>query len=217
MKTPFDTFDQLLDRLGDIPVSRIRMNPAPGTATEKDVIEAESRYNRLCELIDGTLVEKALGFYESRLAVILITLLEQFLADHDLGIVLGEGGLMRVEPRQVRIPDVAFYSWDQFADRLLPRGQILDRVPDFAIEILSPSNTKKEMARKRKEYFMGGCRLVWEVDPIKKTIRVYTAPDESKLVRQKGTLDGGNVLPGFTLSVSRWFTRAGRRAAEREG
>jgi Uma2 family endonuclease len=214
MKSPFDTFDQFLESLGDIPLSRIRMNPLPGTATEDDVIHAETRYNRLCELIDGTLVEKPMGYYESRLGAVLIGFLELFLTDNDLGIILASDGMVRVEPRRVRMPDVSFLSWAQFPGRVLPPGAILDRVPDLAIEILSPTNTRKEMAGKRKEYFLGGCKLVWEVDPMRKTVRVYTAPDESKLVREKGTLDGGNVLPGFKLSVSKWFTRAGRRAAK---
>lgn len=210
----FNTFDELMDRIGDIPLSRIRLQPPPGTATEEDVIRAEGRFNRLCELVDGTLVEKPLGFYESRLAVTLIFFLELYSRDNDLGIVLGEAGLMRVEPKQVRIPDVAFYSWEQFPGRILPLGSILDRVPDLAVEILSPSNTKKEMARKRKEYFLGGCTLVWEVDPLKRTVRVYTSPDESTLVREKGTLEGGTVLPGFTLPVADWFKQAGQHGSE---
>ncbi len=210
----FNTFDELMDRIGDIPLSRIRLQPPPGTATEEDVIRAEGRFNRLCELVDGTLVEKPLGFYESRLAVTLIFFLELYSRDNDLGIVLGEAGLMRVEPKQVRIPDVAFYSWEQFPGRILPPGSILDRVPDLAIEILSASNTKKEMARKRKEYFLGGCTLVWEVDPLKRTVRVYTSPDESTLVREKGTLEGGTVLPGFTLPVADWFKQAGQHGSE---
>ncbi len=58
------TLADLRRRLGDISLDRIWFRPAPGTATEKDVIEAELRGNRLCELVDGTLVEKAAGFEE---------------------------------------------------------------------------------------------------------------------------------------------------------
>jgi Uma2 family endonuclease len=210
---PFERLSELLERLGDIAPERIRLDPQPGTATEDDVIHAEARYNCLCELIDGTLVEKAMGYYESRLGGLLFYFLEMFLEEHDLGIVTGESGMTRVEPGQVRMPDVAFYSWDHFPNRILPPGAILKMVPDLAIEVLSPSNTKAEMARKRKEYFFGGCKLVWEVDPEKKTVRVYTAPDEEKLVRERGTLDGGEVLPGFKLSVAKLFQRAGKRSA----
>jgi Uma2 family endonuclease len=207
----YERFSDLLERLGEIPPERIRLQPPPGTATEEDALHAEARYHRLCELIDGTLVEKTMGYYESRLAGVLFSLLDAFSRQHGLGFVVGESGLTRVEPGQLRMPDVAFYLWSHFPDRLLPAGQILEVVPDLAVEILSPANTKKEMARKRKEYFLGGTGLVWEVDPVKKAVRVYTAPDESKLVRGKGLLDGGSVLPGLQLSVADLFQRAGAR------
>jgi len=207
----YERFSDLLERLGDIPPERIRLRPYPGTATEEDAIHAEVRYNRLCELIDGTLVEKPMGYYESRLAGVIFSILDEFSRQHGLGFVAGESGLSRVEPGQLRMPDVAFYSWSHFPDHLLPAGQVLNLVPDLAIEVLSPGNTKEEMARKRKEYFLGGATLVWEVNPLKKTVCVYTAPDESRLVREKGTLDGGSVLPGFKLSVAQLFQRVGDR------
>src|SRR5262249_17430509 len=124
---------------------------------------------------------------------------------------LGEAGLMRVRPGQVRVPDVAFYSWEQFPNRLLPPGQILDLVPDLAVEILSPTNTKKKMTRKRREYFARGGKLGWEVYPKKRLVHVFTTPSEKTTVGKNGTLDGGTVLPGFTLSVKEWFERAGER------
>jgi hypothetical protein len=67
------TLADLRQRLGGIPLERIGFHPAPGTATEQDVVEVEARENRLCELVDGTLVEKAMGFEESRLAAELFT------------------------------------------------------------------------------------------------------------------------------------------------
>ena len=118
---------------------------------------------------------------------------------------------MRVNPEQIRIPDVAFYSWTHFPYRILPLGQILDIVPDLAVEILSPGNTQKEMARKRGEYFAGGATLVWEVCPETKRVDAFTDPDQATTIDENGILDGGNVLPGFTLSVREWFERAGTR------
>ncbi len=208
----FDTFSELWQALGKVPLERIRMQPPPGAATEEDVIRiCESRFGRLCELIDGTLVEKTMGFYESRVAGLIFRYLDEFAEEHDLGILTGEAGMLRVDPRQVRLPDVAFFSWKHFPGHILPAGQILNQVPDLAVEVLSPSNTRAEMERKRREYFLGGCRLVWEIDPVKKTARVYTAPDESKLVREKGKLNGGDVLPGFELSLAHLFECAGQR------
>jgi len=129
-----DTLEDLLKRLGDVPPGRVRLHPPPGTATEEDVIEAEARTGRLCELVDGTLVEKAMGYYESRLAVVLGAFLEVFLEGHDLGIVLGADALVRMQPRQVLLPDLSFFSWDQFPDRVLPRQAILV-LPGFVLPV----------------------------------------------------------------------------------
>src|ERR1700693_365569 len=120
-----ETMADLLEQL-HVPPERILLRPPPGKATEKDLLKTP----RLCELIDGVLVEKAMGFYESSLAAVLVHILITFVEKNNLGIVLGEGGLMRVSAGQVRIPDVAFYSWNQFPNKLLPEGQILDLVPD---------------------------------------------------------------------------------------
>jgi hypothetical protein len=78
-----------MGRVGELPPERIRMAPYPGRATEQDVIQAnESKLGRLCELVDGVLVEKAMDYYESRLASVLIWFIETFLNDHDLGFSL---------------------------------------------------------------------------------------------------------------------------------
>jgi Uma2 family endonuclease len=208
---PFDYAADLLTHLSDIPPHRIRLHPPPGTATERDVIEARGPS---CELIDGVLVDKPMGYYESRLGTVLAYFLEAFLEEHDLGIVFGEHGMVRVAPRQVREPDVSFVSWDHFPGRVLPNEQILSHTPDLAVEVLSPDNTVEEMKRKRREYFAGGARLVWQVYPEDRRVHVYTAPESFTELTEDQTLDGGEVLPGFTLTIRRWFERAGRRAAE---
>ena len=68
------TVADLLAALGPIPAHRVRSKPAPGTATERDVIEIEGREDRLCELYDGILVEKVMGFYEAYLATMIARL-----------------------------------------------------------------------------------------------------------------------------------------------
>jgi Uma2 family endonuclease len=201
------TMADLLGHLG-VPPHRVLLNPKPGQATEKDLLRCK---RKLVELIDGVLVEKAMGWYESRLATVLIVFIEIYLRQHRLGITVGEKGLMRVEPNQLRLPDVAFYSWKHFPNHKLPRGQILNIVPDLAVEVLSPGNTRKEMKRKRREYFNGGARLVWEVDTKKRRVAVYTAPDSVTILDENQTLDGGVVLPGFSLSIREWFAEAGER------
>lgn len=201
------TVADLINRLA-VPAERILLSPPPGTATEQDLLQSP----RLCELVDGILVEKAMGFYESRLAAALIYFLEHYLTTHPLGFVLDGSGMCRVDPSQVRLPDVSFYSWDHFPGKLLPADeQILNLVPDLAVEVLSPGNTVAEMERKRKEYFAGGTKLYWEADPATRTVSVYTSFKRHKVVDESGTLTGGAVLPGFELSVREWFEKAGKR------
>jgi len=204
------TLAELRQRLGGIPLERIWFHPAPGTATEKDVIEAEARGNRLCELVDGTLVEKAIGFEESRLAIELSYRVKSYLDQHDLGICVGADGMMRIAPGLVRIPDLSSIAWDRLPGRESPREPIPDLAPDLAVEVLSEGNTKPEMARKVREYFDAGVILVWLIDPRKRTARVFSTVEKSALVRANQALDGGAVLPGFVVPLSDLLDR-GRR------
>jgi Uma2 family endonuclease len=207
-----DTIAELVAHLGGIPLDRIRLRPAPGTATAADALAVERREGKLCEVIDGVLVQKTADYYDSRIAHLCGCFIERYLEQHDLGIVTGADGPLMVEEGQLRYPDLAFFVWDKFPDRVLPRDPILDHVPDLAIEVLSKSNTPREMRRKRREYFDGGARLAWEIHPVKRTVRVYTAFNQSTTLREGDALDGGDVLPGFTLSLATLFRRAGRRA-----
>jgi Uma2 family endonuclease len=204
----------LRQRLGGIPLERIWFHPAPGTATEKDVIDAEARENRLCELVDGTLVEKAMGFEEARVAGRLLYLVSSYLEQHDLGICVGADGMMRIAPGLVRIPNLSFISWDRLPGRESPQEPIPDLAPDLAVEVLSEGNTKLEMARKVQEYFDAGVILVWLIDPRKRTARVFSTIEKSTVVRADQALDGGTVLPGFVLPLSDLLDR-GRRPRQR--
>lgn len=198
------TIADLLDRFGPIPAKRIRTNPTPGTATEQDVIDIEEQESRLCELVDGVLVEKTAGIYESNLASRLIYFLNAFILKLDLGVVTAPDGMMRLTAGLVRIPDVSFISWNQLPDRRVPRVPIADLAPDLAVEIISPSNTTREMERKLQEYLAAGVRLVWYVHPGPKEVHVHTAERHDVLtIDQK--LTGCDVLPGFALPLQQLF------------
>jgi Uma2 family endonuclease len=211
MRPAVMTLADLVELFGPLPAHRLRFNTEPGTATEEDVLAVYAREKRLCELVEGVLVEKAMGYYESRLAIILGHLLETFLDQHPLGIVAGEAGMMRFAPGLVRIPDVSFISWGRLPNRQVPREPIPDLVPELAVEVLSANNTKQEMAGKLRDYFAAGVRLVWFVDPPARAVRVYSGPDQFELLPEDRTLDGGQVLPGFSLAVKDLFARAERR------
>ncbi len=161
--------------------------------------------DRLVELVNGVLVEKAMGYRESLIATILSQLLWNFLGQHPLGVVAGADGTLRLAPGLVRIPDVSFISWDRLPGRTVPRAAIPPLGPDLAVEVLSASNTPAEMRRKVAEYFDAGARLVWIIDPEARTATVYTAPQQSTIVTESGTLDGGDVLPRFAAPLRALF------------
>jgi Uma2 family endonuclease len=196
---------ELLERLGNVPGWRVRLHPPPGQATERDVLEIHARMKRLCELVDGVLVEKAMEFRESFLAASIIQILGEFVKRHKLGVVTAPDGMMRLASGRVRMPDVSFVSWDQLPNRRVPAEPIPDLYPDLAVEVLSESNTPAEMAIKRRDYFAAGTRLVWQVDPVNRTVGVFTAPDQSIIRDATSVLDGGEVLPGLAVPLADLF------------
>lgn len=210
----FKNVATLLKRLGGIDPARIRLDPPPGQATEEDLLRLNSKTNRLYELVDGVLVEKVMGYLEGSLATWISFLLQSFLIDHDLGNLAGADATVRLMPDLVRIPDLSFVRWERFPVRgQIPMTPIPDLVPDLAIEVLSKGNTKEEMTRKLKEYFLTGATLVWLVDPRSRTVRVCTAPDQSRTLAEGDTLDGGKLLPGLKLAVEQIFIRVPRGTA----
>ena len=142
------TLADVLQQLGGISPRRIRFRPAPGTATEDDVIKIHDREHRLFELIDGVLVEKVMGYWESVLAIELARLLGNFVRRRKSGTLAGEAGMLRLSPGLVRIPDLSFISRARLAHHRRARAPILPLAPDLAIEVLSEGNTPREMAQK---------------------------------------------------------------------
>jgi Uma2 family endonuclease len=197
----------LLAHLGGIAAERVRLCPPPGTATEKDVLRIEREEDRLCELIEGVLVEKVMGYPESKLALWIAHLIQSYLDENDLGELAGPDGILRLIPGVVRIPDVSFVSHERVAQCASASAPIPDLAPELAVEVLSEGNTSGEMARKLKDYFFAGTKLVWLVDPRRRTVEVCTAPDQSTTLTEQQELTGEPVLPGFRLPVAQVFAR----------
>ena len=146
-----------------------------------------------------------MGLSESLLAGALIEVLRGFVRPRNLGLVTAPDGMVRLAAGLVRIPDVAFISWERLPNRRVPTEPIPDLAPDLAVEVLSVGNTPGEMARKRQEYFSAGVQVVWQVDPHMRTVEVFAAPDQSTVLHETHILDGGTVLPGFTLPLPELF------------
>jgi Uma2 family endonuclease len=189
--------------LGDVPLERIIFDPLPGTATEADLLRIMDGEKRLCELIDGTLVEKAVGFWEGRVAGRLIRFMDAFAEEHRLGAVFAPDATMRMKSGHVRLPDVSFISSDRLPKTREPIPTIS---PDLAVEVLSESNTPREIALKLGEFFQSGTRLAWVVDPSVRTMAVYHSPDKpTRVIDDQGVLDGEQVMPGLVIVIAEIF------------
>ena len=195
-----------LRSLGNVPLDRIVMDPLPGTATEADLLRLVEG-DKLVELVDGTLVEKPVGWIESRIAMALAVALGNFITPRRLGYLAGADGTLRMKSGRVRLPDISFVSVDDVPGGILPAEPIPELPPTLAVEVVSESNTAEEMRQKTMEYFESGARLVWLVYPKTRSIAVFDQPaaEPARVVTDGDVLDGGEAVPGFTVEVSEVF------------
>jgi Uma2 family endonuclease len=124
-----------------------------------------------------------------------------FVEDNDRGTVASNdtGFITERDPDSVRGPDLSYWAKDRLKE--IPVGYI-DIAPDLLVEVLSPSNTSKQIRAKLKEYFAKGVRLVWVIAPEDRTLTIYRTPDEGRVLHDTATVTGEDVLPGFTCRVS---------------
>src|SRR5262249_21197814 len=109
-----------------------------------------------------------------------------------------------------RRPDVAFVSYQRWpANRPQPiSDNAWDVVPDLAVELVSPHHMSEDLLSKVLEYFQAGVRLVWVIYPKHRLIQVFDTPISLRIVTEGDILDGGSVVPGFSLVVSQLFDPA---------
>jgi Uma2 family endonuclease len=201
----FEDMGELLRRLGNISPKRVCTDPLPGLATESDLLRKHGRPHKLYELVEGTLVEKAIGHAESIVAAKLIVRLGGFIELHQLGYFSGSDDLIRLMPKVVRGPDVSFTSWTQRPEGTADTDAISDVIPSLVVEVLSKGKTRGEIAKKLKDYFFAGVQLAWVIDPKMRTAEAYTATDAKTAIPVDGELDGADVVPGFTLPLADLF------------
>ena len=200
-----DSLAELLHELGDVAAYRIRRYPPPGTATVEDVERIQAQEGRLFELVDGVLVEKAMGYRECVLGMAIGSYLRAFVLSAKLGFVAGEAGLVQLIPKLVRGPDVSVILASRLPGGKLPAEAVPLLVPDIVVEVMSQSNTLREMERKLGEYLSAGVRLIWYVYPEERVVDVYAGTSDARRLTAADLLDGGEVLPGFTLKLAELF------------
>jgi Uma2 family endonuclease len=154
------------------------------------------------ELVQGELVTMPpASMKHSRLSSLLIALIFNFDRDHNLGgWVTGEQGgyLLSTNPDTVRSPDVGYVCKARVG--LYQDGTYFPGAPDLVVEIVS-GESASELQEKIDEYFAHGTRLAWAFFPKTRTVHVYTSAIHIDILKAGDTLDGGDVLPGFSVPV----------------
>jgi Uma2 family endonuclease len=168
------------------------------------IIEQSERENRLLELIHGEIVEKVPTELHSIVSGNIFAELREFVKLRNLGRVVFEVRYaVPGDESNSRIPDVSFTA----TERLLPvveKGAV-PYMPDLCIEVQSSGDSPKKMRDKATYYLENGARLVWLVYPKKRLIEVQYPDGEFDMFSAGETLTGGDVLPGFTMPVSKAF------------
>ena len=158
------------------------------------------------ELIRGRLlVREPPGFLHGRVAMKLATSIATFVDRSKLGLVLAAetGFKLASNPDTVRAPDVAFISRERLPNPS-PQGYAA-LAPDLVVEVLSPSDRPGYVLGKVADWLTAGSRLVWVVDPARRSAAVYRADGTETFVAEEGSLDGEDVLPSFTCRLDAIF------------
>lgn len=180
-------------------MAAIAVNDAPSTLPNSDV---------LYEVVNGQIRElPPMGAFEVGLAKIVLVALDTFGQSQRIGEAYGEMLFLLDPAAKLELrPDVAFVSYNRWPKgKRIPQAAAWAIVPDLAAEVISPSNTWNEILEKIADYFRTGVQLVWVVSPVTEQVYVYTALNANHILNREDTLDGGDLLPGFTLPLDQVF------------
>jgi Uma2 family endonuclease len=170
------------------------------TAEQFDALPEEE--GRKWELLDGELIEvsSATPEYNYMLAQ-LLSLLQTFVVPRRLGVVLPETDLAVRANSRLR-PDMGFYSGKTW--RTMDRKRVpIVQTPDIAVEILSPSETKKTIQRKIDAYLKWGVQEIWLIDPEARTLAVHSRAGVQPL--SEGAFLTSSLVPGWQLQIADLF------------
>jgi Uma2 family endonuclease len=159
------------------------------------------------ELVRGEVhVLTPAGNRHGRLAMQIGARLTAHVGAHGLGAVFAAetGFRLAADPDTVRAPDVAFVT----AERANAVGDVEEfwpGAPDLAIEVVSPGDSFAHIDEKVSEYLATGCRMVIVVNPRRRAATVYRSPSDIVILSENDTIDGGDVVPGWTLPLRELF------------
>jgi Uma2 family endonuclease len=160
------------------------------------------------EVVDGRIVElPPMGVYECGIASLLSLLLGMVVRTQRLGRIVVETMFWLDRKGNLkRRPDLAFVSAQRWpVNRSLPKTEAWDIVPDLAIEVVSETNSANDINLKLVDYFKAGVRQVWVIYPGSHQVYVYTSLTSVMILTQADELNGGDLIPGFRLSLTELF------------
>jgi len=185
------------------------MSVAVATPAGRSSVTADD--NPFFEVVFGKRVEMTpMSFHATKLAFRIAHKIATFLEDHHLGETVTETLFrlpLEVDPFRNRRPDAAFVSYERWPQGSPEpyRDNAWDVVPDLAIEVVSPSDRVNDLMDKLAEYFEVDVRTVWVVHPRQRLVYVYDSLHSARGFGINDTLDGGRVLPGFSLPLKQIF------------
>ncbi len=159
------------------------------------------------ELVKGEIAPMSLaGAQHGKIAARLGCYLGNYVEDNNLGVVYAAetGFTIEEAPDTVRAPDAAFVARERIPAEGEPPG-FWAIAPDLAAEVLSPFDQASAVQKKITEYLQAGVRLVWLVDPETQTVTVYNSLADVQILLVEDVLEGGKIVPGFSLSLTRLF------------
>jgi len=172
------------------------------TDEEFMVLSKGGRY----ELVNGELINMGnAGMEHGEIGSFLGGSLSLYVRSHKLGAICDSSTAFTMKSGNRRSPDVSYIAKERLEGlKRLPKGYFQGS-PDLAVEILSPSNTVEEIHDKIVEFFENGTRLVWVIHPDEKYVLVYHSPSPDRLLRLEDSLNGEEIVPGFSLAVAELF------------
>jgi Uma2 family endonuclease len=193
------------------PTAAVKAAPLIMTAEEFAVyaLLPENADKRL-EWHHGKVVELVSSMQPSKISLRMMSVVESFVYDHDLGYTTTTDGGYIVNGAQY-IPDGAYVSYTR--DPGTANHAYNPITPDLAIEVISPSDRPGDVSGKIVDYMLAGT-VVWLVDPEEETVDVFVPGQPHVRLTVDDTLDGGTTLPGFSLPLKRIFRRAASSAAD---
>ena len=180
----------------------------PAADTEAGLMTAEQlEYidipGKVTELIRGRLVvREPPSTWHGLVSANVCYFISHFVRQRKLGDVFAQDTGFKIEsnPDTVRAPDVAFLARERAAT--IPARGYAALAPDLAVEVRSPNDRTGELLAKVAAWLDAGVRIVWVIDPERREARVYRPDGSLDIIAAGGSLDGEDVLPGFSVSLS---------------